>query len=82
MTTCNEKFSPAEYYLSFYSKITKLVQPPLQQFHEFYSTHYSGRRDLKILDYGSGPVIAYAISAAQYAEEIVFAEYLIRNSLY
>ena len=49
---------------------------PARQLHElFLKEREEGRSNLKILDVGTGPTLAYAISAAQYASEIVLSDY-------
>ena len=50
----------------------------LKELHEFYQS-YPSTAKLKILDIGSGPVIANTISAAPYAAEIVLSEYTEAN---
>ena len=45
---------------------------PLEQYHKFYEPLPEG---LKILEYGSGPVPAFLISAAPHASEIIMAEF-------
>ena len=62
---------------------------PLRQFHSFYeqlsrevpgdSTNKAGDHGFRVLDYGSGPVLAYAISAAKLASEVVFSDYLEKS---
>ena len=80
LNTYNEKFNTETYLRSRFSDINEYKAViPLQQFHEFFNKHYDGHEDLKVLDYGSGPAIAYAISAAKYAEEIVFSDYTENN---
>ena len=51
----------------------------MKQLHKFYQSYKSTASKLKILDIGTGPVIAYAISAAPYASEIVLSEYTEAN---
>ena len=50
----------------------------LKELHEFYQS-YPSTAKLKILEIGSGPVIANIISAAPYAAEIVLSEYTEAN---
>ena len=50
----------------------------LNTLHKFYQS-YSPTAKLRILDIGSGPTIASAISAAPYAAEIVLSEYAEAN---
>ncbi len=55
----------------------------LKMIHELFSskTMHSNAKDLKVLDYGSGPVLAFIISAAskENVSEIVLAEYTTTN---
>ena len=50
----------------------KFRKHTLQKFHQFFT---GSKSDLKILEVGAGPVIVHAISAAQYASEIVLSDY-------
>ena len=50
---------------------------PLRCFHEFWSK--MAKRNARVLDFGGGPAIYDLISAAPYAEEIIFAEYSEEN---
>ena len=52
------------------------MQHTLRCYHETFQTLPNG---LKVLDYGSGPVLFAAISAATKASEIVLAEYADKN---
>ena len=47
--------------------------------HELYQSYASTEVKFKILDIGSGPTIAYTISAASHAAEIVLSEYTEPN---
>ena len=51
----------------------------LKYLHEFYTSHFERGANLKILNYGCGPVVAFEASAAPYAREIVLADYLEQN---
>ena len=51
----------------------------LKQLHILYQSQNSTEEQLKILDVGTGPVIAHTISAAPYASEIVLSEYTEAN---
>jgi len=51
----------------------------LKQLHDFYQSYKSTDEKLKILDVGSGPVVAHTISAAPQASEIVLSEYAEAN---
>lgn len=46
--------------------------------HEFWS-RLAPRKNFRVLNFGGGPVISDLISAAPFAEEIIFAEYSERN---
>ena len=75
-----DKFNPQE-YLQMYCSVTNLGPFHLfglKNVHEFYRSYPSTAR-LKILDIGSGPTIAFAISAAPHAAEIVLSEYTEAN---
>lgn len=66
-----------ENYLDFYR------DPKLSEFqyvarHEFWS-RLAPRKNLRVLNFGGGPVISDLISAAPFVEEIIFAEYSERN---
>lgn len=50
---------------------------PLPHLYSFYQSF--GSKDLKILEVGAGPSIAYVISAAPFASEIVLSEYTEDN---
>ena len=50
---------------------------PLGCFHEFWSK--MAKRNARVLNFGGGPSIYDLISAAPYAEEIIFAEYSEEN---
>ena len=52
---------------------------PLRYLYEFYRDHSYPSREFSVLDLGCGPVVANVISAAQFASEIVPAEYSDRN---
>ena len=59
---------------------SKCITDPVQRFklkqlHKLYQSYKLTETKLKILDIGTGPVIAHAISAAPYASEIVLSEY-------
>ena len=51
----------------------------LKQLHVLYQSYKSTDEQLKILDVGTGPVIAHTISAAPHASEIVLSEYTEAN---
>ena len=51
----------------------------LKYLHEFYTSHFERGANLKILNYGCGPIVAFEASAAPYAREIVLADYLEQN---
>ena len=73
----HDKFNPKEYLQHYSNKPHRLFA--LKQVHEFYQSYASTEAKLKILDIGSGPTIAYTISAAPFAAEIVLSEYTEAN---
>ena len=76
-----DKFNPKDFLQINYTadNLTPLRLFGLQQLNKFYTSYTSTEAKLKILDIGSGPTIAYAISAAPYAAEIVLSEYTEAN---
>ena len=76
-----DKFNPQDFLQINYSadNLTPLRLFGLQQLHQFYQSYPSTEARLKILDIGSGPTIAYAISAAPYAAEIILSDYTEAN---
>ena len=72
----HDKFNPQDYLREFYKVTDHLFG--LKDLHEFYQS-YPSTAKLKILDIGSGPIIANTISAAPYAAEIVLSEYTEAN---
>ena len=76
----HENFDTKAYLNDYFSGISEndgLSEFPARGFHEFWSK--MTEKDLKILDFGAGPKISDLISAAPYAEEIIFAEYSEKN---
>ena len=73
-----DEFDP-QAYLHFYDDLTEFHAQPLKLLHEFYNSYGSTSSGLKVLDYGSGPTILYAISSALQASEIVLADYTEKN---
>ena len=78
-----DKFNPQDYLHTYYGVDTLGLHPlqlsMLKTLHDFYQSCESTEAKLKILDVGSGPVIAQTISAAPYAAEIVLSEYVEAN---
>ena len=78
-----DKFNPQDYLHTYYGVDTLGLHPiqllTLKTLHDFYQSYESTEAKLKILDVGSGPVIAQTISAAPYAAEIVLSEYVEAN---
>ena len=77
----HQKFDP-QVYLQRYADINGPDQIrlfALKHLHEFYQSCKPTEAKLKILDISTGPVIAYTISAAPYASEIVLSEYTDSN---
>ena len=74
-------FQPSVFLKTYYeasrpSDISHLMRHKLLCFHESFLTVPNG---LKVLDYGAGPIIAPAISAATKASDIVLADYAEEN---
>ena len=64
-------FDPDDFLAKLYGDLSSEVRLKLQSYHEaFQALPFS----LKILDFGSGPVIQHAISAAAHASEVVFSD--------
>ena len=69
----HDHFDPASYLHTHFREVKALHQ--FEGLHEFYSSGTNaGKPKLKILEIGCGPVIAYQISAAPHASEIVMAD--------
>ena len=73
----HENFNTQEYLQQYSNSPLRLFA--LKKVHEFYQSYASTEAKLKILDIGSGPTIAYTISAAPFAAEIVLSEYTEAN---
>ena len=78
-----DKFNPQDYLHTYYGVDTSGLRPflplILKTLHDFYQSYDATEAKLKILDVGSGPVIAQTISAAPYAAEIVLSDYSEAN---
>ena len=75
-----DKFDPQDYLQTYYPDSSfEQLRFVLKQVHTFYQSYKSSETKLKILDVGSGPVIAQAISAAPYASEIVLSDFAEAN---
>ena len=77
----HDKFDPVEYFEmyrhGFSAYCTGLPQFFLKHFHEAFSSLPSS--GLSVLDFGSGPTVLGAISAAPRADEIVLSDYTENN---
>ena len=75
-----DKFNPQDFLQTFYSatNLSPIYRFKLNALHTFYQS-YPPTAKLRILDIGSGPVIANIISAASHAAEIVLSEYTEAN---
>ena len=71
----HKDFDPKAYYQEYHTEVTEFNKQPLKVLHELYTSYGTSPAGLKVLDYGCGPVVAYEISAALQASEIVMAEY-------
>ena len=67
------------YIKEYYGKLNCWHRNPLKYLHEFYTSRFERGANLKILNYGCGPVVAFEASAAPYAREIVLADYVEQN---
>ena len=76
----HDKFDPQSYLQMYYFGASDPVRLFLvKQVHEYYHSYKSTASKLRILDVGTGPVIAHTISAAPHASEIVLSEYSEAN---
>ena len=75
------EFDPWIYINEYYGKLTCWHRNPLKNLHDFYTSHFQKGANLKVLNYGSGPIVAFEASAAPYAQEIVLAEYIEKNRM-
>ena len=76
-----DAFDASAYLRSLYSSVDVLCRREkhmLRCYHDALQSLPSST-DLKVLDYGSGPVILGAISVAKNASEIVLSDYLDKN---
>ena len=76
MSSYHDAFEPSAYLERYYNNTAGRVQHTLRCYHDAFQTLPN---DLKVLDYGSGPVILSAISAATKACEIVLSDYADEN---
>ena len=74
-----ELFDPWKYVKQDYSTVDAFHRHSLQLLHEFYETYGSPPAGLKVLEFGTGPIIIYEISTSLYASEIVLSEYTDKN---
>eukprot|EP00731_Ephydatia_muelleri_P025242 Em0017g325a len=74
-----EKFDPWVYIQEHYGKLDCWHRNPLKYLHDFYTSHFQRGANLKVLNYGCGPIVAFEASAVLYAHKIVLAEYVKRK---
>ena len=75
----HDKFNTQTYLESYFSDLSSEIHLiPLPFIHQFYQS-FDSEKNLKILDFGTGPSIINFISAAPYASEIVLSEYTENN---
>ena len=77
-------FNPNSYLQMHYADVkdNPIMSSPMKPVYDFYKSLDAtglGTEGLKILDLGCGPVIANVISAAEFASEIILAEYTELN---
>ncbi|KAL5479783.1 hypothetical protein EMCRGX_G023360 [Ephydatia muelleri] len=74
-----DKFDAWVYIKEYYGKLDCWHRNPLKYLHDFYTSHFQRGANLKVLNYGCGPIVAFEASAVPYAQEIVLAEYVEQN---
>lgn len=77
----HDSFDPHAYLQKkFPGQVLEWHPEVFESFHDlFQSFPSSSIGHLKVLDYGTGPTLAFQISAAEYASEIILAEYTEKN---
>lgn len=70
--SCYDEFNASDYRTRYDLKASDRPQKLLKCYHDVFKSLPSG---LKILDYGTGPIILSTISAANKASEIVLSDY-------
>ena len=73
-----DDFDP-QAYLHYYEDVREFHTHPIKLVHELFHSYGSTSAGLKVLDYGAGPIVFFAISAARQASEIVLSEYTEKN---
>ena len=73
-----DDFDP-QAYLRSYDAVTEFHTHPIKLVHELFHSYGSTSAGLKVLDYGAGPIVFFAISAARQASEIILSEYTEKN---
>eukprot|EP00731_Ephydatia_muelleri_P039004 Em1038g2a len=58
-----EKFKPWAYIKEYYGKLDCWHRNPLKYLHDFYTSHFQRGANLKVLNYGCGPIVAFEASA-------------------
>ena len=76
---CHFEFDPWIYLEEYYGKIISWHRSPLNHLHKFFTSRFKEGADLKVLNFGNGPVVAFEASAVPYSREIVLAEYAAQN---
>ena len=69
-------------FLKYYAEVNEWHDQPMRLLHQLYVSYGTTPVGLKVLNFGSGPVIMYEISAPLQASEIVMAEYTEENRRY
>ena len=77
--TCHFDFDPWVYVKEYYGELISWHRSPLRHLHELFTSRFKRGADLRVLNFGSGPVVAFEASAVPYAREIVLAEYAAQN---
>ena len=74
-----EKLFDVQQYLQSYTDLSPIRCFPLKDLHDLFTELKTAPESLSVVDIGTGPCIAYLISAAPYASKIVLAEYTASN---
>lgn len=62
-----------------YGKLNCWHRNPLKNLLDFFTSHFQRGANLKVLNYGCGPIVAFEASLVPYVQEIVLADYTEQN---
>ena len=74
-----DKFDAWTYIREYYGKLNCWHRNPLKNLHDFFTSHFQRGANLKVLNYGCGPIVAFEASLVPYVQEIVLADYTEQN---